>query len=88
MLVAANMQSCRHALVLAGGVFVRPPAPPINKETDPVAIGDHLFIQYSTFQHHGIDLGPPDDSTVSEFGGKGTGLLSVRRVLLRDFLAH
>lgn len=48
-----------------------------------MAIGDHLYIQYPTFQHHGIDLG---DGTVIEYGGKGTGYMSVRRVLLRDFL--
>lgn len=50
-----------------------------------MAIGDHLFIQYRAFQHHGIDLG---DGTVIEYGGKGTGFMSVRRVLLRDFLAR
>lgn len=50
-----------------------------------MAIGDHLYIQYPTFQHHGIDLG---DGTVIEYGGKGTGFMSVRRVLLRDFRAR
>lgn len=50
-----------------------------------MAIGDHLYIQYPTFQHHGIDLG---DGTVVEYGGKGAGFMSVRRVLLCDFLAR
>lgn len=44
-----------------------------------MAVGDHLYIQYPTFQHHG---------TVVEYGGKGTGFMSVRRVLRRDFLAR
>lgn len=50
-----------------------------------MAIGDHLYIQYPAFQHHGIDLG---DGTVIEYGGKGTGFMSVRRVPLRDFYAR
>lgn len=50
-----------------------------------MAIGDHLYIQYPTFQHHGIDLG---DGTLIEYGGKGTGCMAVRRVPLRDFLAR
>lgn len=50
-----------------------------------MACGDHLFIQYPTFQHHGIDLG---DGTVIEYGGKGTGVMSVRRVWRDDFLAR
>ena len=50
-----------------------------------MAMGDHIYIQYPTFQHHGIDLG---DGTVIEYGGKGTSFMSVRRVLLRDFLTR
>ncbi len=50
-----------------------------------MAIGDHLFIKYVWGEHHGIDLG---DGTVIEYGGKGTGLMSVRRVLLRDFVSR
>jgi hypothetical protein len=50
-----------------------------------MAIGDHLVIQYLAFQHHGIDLG---DGTVIEYGGKGTGRMSVRRVHLREFLSR
>ncbi|MBL8764493.1 MAG: lecithin retinol acyltransferase family protein [Phycisphaerae bacterium] len=50
-----------------------------------MALGDHLYIKYAWGEHHGIDLG---DGTVIEYGGKGTGFMSVRRVLLRDFLAR
>ena len=50
-----------------------------------MAIGDHLYVQYPTFQHHGIDIG---DGTVIEYGGKGSGSMSVRRVPLGDFLAR
>lgn len=50
-----------------------------------MAIGDHLFIKYVWGEHHGIDLG---DGTVIEYGGKGSGFMSVRRVLLGDFLAR
>ncbi len=50
-----------------------------------MAMGDHLFVKYPAFEHHGIDLG---DGTVIEYGGKGTGSMSVRRVLLSEFLAR
>lgn len=50
-----------------------------------MAIGDHLFIKYLWGEHHGIDLG---DGTVIEYGGKGTGFMSVRRVWRDDFLAR
>ena len=50
-----------------------------------MAKGDHLFVQYPTFTHHGIDLG---DGTVIEYGGKGTGHMSVRRVHRNHFLSR
>ncbi len=50
-----------------------------------MAQGDHLFIQYSWGTHHGIDLG---DGTVIEYGGKGTGHMSVRRVHRNHFLSR
>lgn len=50
-----------------------------------MAKGDHLFTQHSWGTHHGIDLG---DGTVIEYGGKGTGRMSVRRVHRDDFLSR
>ena len=50
-----------------------------------MAIGDHLFIKYAWGEHHGIDLG---DNTVIEYGGKGQGRMSVRRVWREDFLSR
>lgn len=44
-----------------------------------------MFVQYPSFEHHGIDLG---DGTVMEYGGKETGSLSVRRVHHLDFFAR
>ena len=50
-----------------------------------MAIGDHLFIQYPTFTHHGIDLG---DDTVAEYTGKTTGRGFVRQVSIELFIAR
>lgn len=50
-----------------------------------MARGDHLFIKYIWGEHHGIDLG---DGTLIEYGGKGEGCMSVRRVWRDDFLAR
>jgi hypothetical protein len=50
-----------------------------------MAIGDQLFVKYVWGEHHGIDLG---DGTVIEYAGKGSSFKSVRRALLREFLAR
>lgn len=50
-----------------------------------MAKGDHLFVQYPWGTHHGIDHG---DDTVIEYGGKGTGRMSVRRVHRNDFISR
>lgn len=45
-------------------------------------MGDHLYVPRLGFKHHGIYLG---DGSVIEYGGKGAGRMSVRRVRLFDF---
>lgn len=50
-----------------------------------MATGDHLFVQYIWGEHHGIDLG---DGTVIEYGGKGTGYMSIRRVSREEFISR
>lgn len=47
-----------------------------------MAIGDHLVRRYLGFDHHGIDQG---DGTVIEYGGKETGILSVRCITIDQF---
>lgn len=47
-----------------------------------MATADHLFVQRFGFEHNGIDMG---DGTVIEYGGKGTGHMSVRRVSWSEF---
>jgi hypothetical protein len=47
-----------------------------------MATGDHIYVEYPGYTHHGIDLG---DGTLVEYGGKGTGVMAIRRVLMSKF---
>lgn len=50
-----------------------------------MAKGDHLYVHYPGFTHHGIDLG---DGTVIDYGGKRTRRMTVRRGWRGDFVAR